>query len=117
MKSLFILNDPPYGTERTYNGLRLARNLFKLDDSAEVTIFLMADAVFTAKAGQKTPDGYYNLERMLKAFVKKGGSVLLCGTCMDARGLTEDELQEGCRRSTLDELTEASIAADKVFVF
>lgn len=117
MKALFILNDPPYGTERTYNGLRLARNLFKFDNSPEVTIFLMADAVLTAKKGQKTPDGYYNLERMLKAFVKKGGTVLLCGTCMDARGLTEDELQEGCRRSTLDELTEASIAADKVFVF
>jgi uncharacterized protein involved in oxidation of intracellular sulfur len=117
MKSLFILNDPPYGTERTYNGLRLARNLFKHDESADVTIFLMADAVLTAKAGQKTPDGYYNLERMLKSFIKKGGTVLLCGTCMDARGLREDELQEGCKRSTLDGLTTASIEADKVFVF
>jgi uncharacterized protein involved in oxidation of intracellular sulfur len=117
MKSLFILNDPPYGTERTYNGLRLARNLFKHDDSADVTVFLMADAVFTAKAGQKTPDGYYNLERMLKVLLKKGGKVLLCGTCMDARGLQEEELQEGCARSTLDELTAVSFEADKVFVF
>ncbi len=117
MKALLILNDPPYGTERTYNGLRLARNLFKHDDSAEVTIFLMADAVLTAKAGQITPDGYYNLERMLKAFVNKGGTVLLCGTCMDARGLREEELQEGCKRSTLDELTQVSIETEKVFVF
>ena len=117
MKSLFILNDPPYGTERTYNGLRLATNLCKKDESAEVTVFLMADAVFTAKAGQTTPNGYYNLERMLQVLLKKGASVFLCGSCMDARGLKEEELLEGCKRSTLDELTEASIATEKVFVF
>ena len=117
MHVLFILNDPPYGTERTYNGLRLANNLFKKSESVEVTVFLMADAVSTAKSGQKTPEGYYNLERMLKGFVVRGGKVLLCGTCMDARGLLEEELREGCRRSTLDELTELTLAADKVLVF
>ena len=46
----------------------------------------MADAVICAKAGQKTPDGYYNVERMLKPFTRHG-KVLLCGTCMDARGM------------------------------
>lgn len=117
MKSLFILNDPPYGTERTYNGLRLATTLYKKDGSAEVTVFLMADAVLTAKAGQKTPNGYYNLERMLKVLVRNGAEILLCGTCMDARGLKDEELLEGCKRSTLNELTEASIATEKVFVF
>jgi len=66
MKHLIILNDPPYGTERCYNGLRLAHALFKSDADAEVTIFLMADSVVCAKKGQKTPDGYYNVERMLK---------------------------------------------------
>ena len=45
MKYLFILNDPPYGTERTYNGLRLATNLLKKDPAAEVVVFLMGDAV------------------------------------------------------------------------
>ena len=59
MKALFILNDPPYGTERCYNGLRLANALVKTDPSAEVTLFLMADAVSCGKKGQKTPDGYY----------------------------------------------------------
>ena len=68
MKALFILNDPPYGTERCYNALRLANALVKSDAAAEVTVFLMADAVSCCKKGQKTPDGYYNLERMLKRF-------------------------------------------------
>ena len=117
MKALFILNDPPYGTERTYNGLRLANNVFKKNESAEVTVFLMGDAVSAAKAGQQTPNGYYNLERMLKALIARGGKLLSCGTCMDARGMQEQELLEGSCRSTLDELTELTLVADKLLVF
>lgn len=116
MKTLLILNDPPYGTERVYNGLRVAHALARHDPQAEITVFLMADAVLTAKAGQKTPDGYYNLERMLKLVIAKG-QVLLCGTCLDARGITEAEIIPGARRSTMDELASATIAADKVLVF
>jgi uncharacterized protein involved in oxidation of intracellular sulfur len=117
MKALFILNDPPYGTERCYNGLRLAHGLLKRDPAVDVTVFLMADAVLAAKRGQKTPDGYYNLERMLKRVVAAKGRVLLCGTCMDARALAETDMMEGARRSTMDELSEATLAADKVLVF
>ncbi len=72
MKYLLVLNDPPYGTERCYNGLRLANSLLKTDENSEVSIFLMADAVLCAKAGQNTPEGYYNIERMLKPIVRKG---------------------------------------------
>lgn len=114
MKILLIVNDPPYGTERSYNGLRLAKAL--IGKQAEVTAFLMADAVGCAKAGQKVPQGYYNLELMVRSVARKG-QVLLCGTCMDARGITDAELLEGARRSTMDELAEHTLAADKVLVF
>jgi len=117
MKALIILNDPPYGTERCYNALRLANALAKNDPTAAVTVFLMADAVSCGKKGQKTPDGYYNFERMLKRFTTGSHRILLCGTCMDARGLTEAELIEGARRSTMDELAQATVTADKVLVF
>jgi uncharacterized protein involved in oxidation of intracellular sulfur len=80
-------------------------------------VFLMADAVVGAKAGQKTPDGYYNMERMLKRVVAGKGEVLLCGTGMDARGLSEADMMEGAHRSTMDELAANTIAADKVLVF
>lgn len=116
MKYLFILNDPPYGTERSYNAMRLADRILKDDDAAEVTVFLMSDAVVCARAGQKTPDGYYNLERMLKPIMRKG-EVLLCSACMDARALADDELVEGARRSSMVELAERMTAADKVLVF
>jgi uncharacterized protein involved in oxidation of intracellular sulfur len=117
MKALFIINDPPYGTERVYNALRLAHALPKKDPAAEVSLFLMADAVLAAKAAQKTPEGFYNIERMLKRVLAAKGRVLLCGTCMDARGLTDSEIMEGARRSTMDELAAATIEADKVLVF
>ena len=117
MKILFILNDPPYGTERCYNALRLAHGLLKKDPHAEITLFLMADAVLCAKSGQNTPNGYYNLERMLKRVLAGKGRVLLCGTCMDARGLGEAELTSGARRSSMDELTASTLDADKVLTF
>ncbi len=117
MKTLLILNDPPYGTERVYNALRLAHALLKKEPPNEVTIFLMADAVVAAKAGQKTPDGYYNVERMLKRVLGGKGTVLLCGTCMDARGLDDAAVMEGARRSTMDELATATVEADKVIAF
>jgi uncharacterized protein involved in oxidation of intracellular sulfur len=114
MTTLFILNDPPYGTERSFNGLRLAKALSGQGEA--VGVFLMADAVVCAKAGQKVPQGYYNLELMVKAVARKG-EVLLCGTCMDARAIGDDELIEGTRRSTLAELAERTLAAARVLVF
>ncbi len=68
---LFILNDGPYGNERPYNALRLAMNLAKLPD-AQVQVFLMGDGVNCAMAGQKTPNGYYNVERMLQSIARQG---------------------------------------------
>jgi uncharacterized protein involved in oxidation of intracellular sulfur len=112
-----ILNDPPYGTEGVYNGLRLATNLLAKNEEAEVSVFLLGDAASAAKAGQQTPNGYYNVERMLASALRKGATVRVCGTCMDARGLTDTELVEGAARSTMDELTELTVDADKVLVF
>ncbi|ALP53727.1 hypothetical protein Tel_11585 [Candidatus Tenderia electrophaga] len=117
MKILIILNDAPYGSERSYNALRLAKSLTKRDP-AELTLFLMADAVTCARQGQKPPSGYYNIELMLKAVLRHENSrALLCGTCMDARGLTDEELIDGAQRSDMEALSTATCDADKVLVF
>lgn len=116
MKTLLILNDPAYGTERSYNGLRLAASLAKRDDS-EVRVSLIGDAVSCAMANQKVPDGYYHLDRMILSAARHGAEVGCCGICMDARGITDDHLAEGARRSTLDELTDWTLWADKTVTF
>ena len=112
--TLLIINDAPYGNERAYNALRLADALAARDQA--VRLFLMADAVTCAKSGQKVPEGYYNVQIMLGKVVRKG-EVGLCGTCMDARGLRDEELIEGAKRSTLSQLADWTVEAEKVLVF
>jgi len=116
MKLLIILNDPPYGTEKSYNGLRLAGSLAK-HKNTEIKLFLLGDAASCAKKAQHVPQGYYNIEIMLKGVTRRQGEIGVCGTCMDARGITEEELSDGARRSTLTELTEWTLWADKIIVF
>lgn len=113
--TLFVLNDAPYGNERAYNGLRLAGALAAKEDQA-VRLFLMADAVGCAKSGQKVPEGYYSVQIMLGKVARKG-EVGLCGTCMDARGLRDEEMIDGARRGTLAQLADWTAEADKVLVF
>jgi uncharacterized protein involved in oxidation of intracellular sulfur len=117
MKILFICNDAPYGTEKAYNALRLAMALQKEAVDTEIYIFLLADAVTCAMPRQNTPQGYYNLERMLKAVLQKGGQVKVCGTCLDARGMQEISLLEGVETSNMAQLAQWTLTADKVLSF
>lgn len=112
---LMILNGPAYGADETFNAVRLAVALSGKE--CEVRVFLMGDSVTCAVAGQKTPDGYYALDRMLKRFARHGGQIACCGTCMDARGLTEEHLIEEAPRSTMDALADWTLEADQVLVF
>lgn len=116
MNTLLVLNDAPYGSERAYNGLRLAGSLAR-QESVQLKVFLIGDAVSCAKAGQKVPSGYYNVETMLKAAVRHGAVVGACGSCIDARGIAETELIEGAHRGSMEELTAWTVEAEKVLTF
>ena len=116
MKALFILNDPPYGTERSYNALRLAGSLAK-QPGVQTRVFLIGEGATCAHRNQKLPPGHYNIEIMLKAIIRNGGEIGVCSSCMDARGFTDADLAEGAKRSSMDELTTWSAEADKVLVF
>lgn len=116
MKTLVILNDPPYGSERSYNGLRLAGALAKREGTA-MRVFFMGDAAACGKSGQSTPHGFYNIERMVRAVAQAGGEIGVCASCMDARGIRDAELAEGARRSSLEELVTWTGWAEQVLVF
>lgn len=117
MKILIIINDAPYGTEKAYNALRLANQLGKDHETAQVRIFLIADAVACALPNQTTPNGYYNIERMMKLALTKGAKVGICGSCSEARGLKADGFIEGAEPSTMAELASWVVDSDKVIVF
>lgn len=116
MNLLFIVNDPPYGTERAYNALRHTHAVAKAPETA-VKLFLMADAVQCARQGQTVPQGYYNVERMITIAVRQHVEVGACGSCMDARALPDDALIPGVHRSSMDELSLWTLWADKVLVY
>ncbi len=117
MKILILINDAPYGTEKAYNALRLANQLGKAYPDIEVRIFLMADAVFCALNNQNTPNGYYNIERMLKFSISKGAKVKICGSCADTRSIRNLPVIDGCEISTMTELTQWVVESDKVITF
>jgi uncharacterized protein involved in oxidation of intracellular sulfur len=111
-----IINDAPYGNERPYNAIRLAMALVRQGER-DLHLFLMGDAVVCALAGQNTPQGYYNVERMLKGLIGRA-TISTCSTCMDARGIKDEDLSEGINRgSTSPQLAEWVAASDKVLVF
>jgi uncharacterized protein involved in oxidation of intracellular sulfur len=116
-KVLILINDAPYGTEKAYNALRLAMQIQKDYETSELCVFLMADAVTCAIPDQSTPNGYYNIERMLKTIILKNGKVKLCGSCSEARGLKNILLIEGTELSTMKELTQLTMECDKVITF
>jgi uncharacterized protein involved in oxidation of intracellular sulfur len=116
MNITIILNDAPYGSERTFNALRLADTLLTLDEDVTLTVCLLGDAVWCAKQGQQTPDGYYNIGRLLRPVLRRG-LVLVCETCMAARGLQAQDLLEGCRQARLGEVGMMVLDADKVLTF
>jgi uncharacterized protein involved in oxidation of intracellular sulfur len=68
---LLIINNGPYGNERPFNALRLALNLVKRSGTS-VRVFLTGDGVACARRGQTTPDGHYNIERMVKSLARRG---------------------------------------------
>lgn len=117
MSILILINDAPYGTEKAYNAFRLAMALQKDHPTVQVNVFLMADAVGCAVPNQNTPQGYYNIERMMKSVLGRGGKVKACGTCADARGIRNVRLIEGAEISNMAELAQWSVDADKVFTF
>jgi uncharacterized protein involved in oxidation of intracellular sulfur len=111
-----VLNDAPYGSERTYTALRLADVMLTLDEDLDLTVCLLGDAVWCAKREQQTPEGFYNIGRMLRPVLRRG-LVLVCETCMAARGLRSQDLLEGCRQAKLGEVGMVVLDADKVLTF
>jgi len=108
-----ILNDAPYGNKRSYNGLRLA--LARAEE--DVRIFLMADAVFCALENQTTPNGYYNIARMLKSLLKRGANIHMRGSCSDARGVSENQVIREVVKSDMATLAGWVKETSKTLVF
>ncbi len=114
MKTLIILNGAPYGNENAYNALRIAMQLQKDYPDGQIWIYLIADGVFCSLANEKTPNGYYNIEKMVESIIQHGGIIKMCTSCGEARGIKETKLAEGVEWSNLKTLTDWIVQSDKV---
>lgn len=117
MKILIIMSRAPYGDEATFNALRLTMALQADEAKPDVTLFLMGDATACVLPNQMTPQGYYNIERMIGSIISKGARVLACSSCLQARGLMEMDLIESAEQSTMPQLARLVAEADKVLTF
>ena len=117
MNALIIFNRNPYdGTDVTWNGLRLAEQLFNI--GLEVNIFLMNDSVDLARDAATPSEGYFDLGKMLKELIAKSVSVKVCGTCKVRCGIHKGEPYfEGAQEAKMTELAQWIKEADKVISF
>ena len=116
MEYLLVLNDSPYGSQRTYNALRLAGALAQ-GATMGVSIFLLGDGVASGLRMQSPADASYNTEEMLRLLAAQGVSIGACRTCLEARGIDDATLVAGINRRTLDDLRTWTEEATKVLVF
>lgn len=116
-KLLFIFNESPYGTEKTFNGLRLALNFQEeYAQKTEIKLFFFSDSVLSGLAGQNPKEGA-NIQQALEILTNQGAEAKLCTTCANTRGVANLPLVEGVQLGTLDDVAAWTLWADKVVNF
>lgn len=116
MRILIILNDSPYSSQRSYNGLRLALNLCKSAEN-QLKVFLFGDGVVCG-LGQPAPlNAFYNVQELLGALAQRNVPIAACKTCLEQRGISDEMLLAGVGRSTLEDLTNWTEDSEKVLTF
>ena len=114
MKILVIVNGPAYGSDETFNALRLATALAQRDD-VQPRVFLMGDAV--CRRRPENPGRLLHARPHAEDVRPPWGQLACCGTCLDARGLTKDHLIDEPTRSSMDELAAWVVESEKVLTF
>jgi uncharacterized protein involved in oxidation of intracellular sulfur len=117
MKVMIVLNDAPYGSEKAYNALRLARALQKQQPDMELRIFLLENGAFCALPDQAPPQGFYNAGEMLQRIIAGGAAVEACATCAEARGLKNIPLIEGVKVTSIRRMAEWTADSDRIITF
>ncbi len=111
-----IINDLPYSScDKAWNGLKLGLTLLAYDQ--KVTLFLIDDGIDVGRQNHQIPEGEANLEELLKDFLKEGGRVKACRTCIESNGVSKEPLIEGIRATDMDDLSTYVTNSDKVISF
>ncbi|MCD4732999.1 DsrE family protein [bacterium] len=122
MTILFIINEHPFGNERTWNALRLARRMSQRDN-IEIRLFFFSDSVFCASEKPEFKSGAYDAERNLTyspaelISTTRNAEVLVCGTCCKTRGVAESDLHDFASIGSLDSLSDWITDSNRVITY
>ncbi len=106
MKIGIILETKEY--EKAWNAFRFAATSKK--QNHEVKVFLMGEAVECEGLTHEK----YNVDEQLNNFIKVGGEILACGTCLKSRQL---DSTGACPISTMVDCVNMVVWADKTVTF
>ena len=106
-----VIGDGQYTKERPYTMLRFAYS--SLLEDHKVNIFLVEDGIYVGKKNQD-PTTYDNVGKWMENVLEEGAKVLVCGVCMKARGMTEDELMDGLKKTTMTGFVKMCEEADNI---
>ena len=94
--------------EVAWNALRFG--VTAKDEGHAVRVFLVNSGVEV----ERIRDPKFDVLKQLERFVKRGGQVLACGTCLDTRDMDGSAV---CPVSTMKELLEIVVESDRVVTF
>jgi sulfur relay (sulfurtransferase) complex TusBCD TusD component (DsrE family) len=94
--------------EKAWNAFRFA--IAAIKSKHEVKVFLMGEAVESEGLVHEK----FNVDKQLNIFIKEGGEILACGTCLKSRNLNGTE---ACPMSTMVDCVKMVEWADKVLTF
>ena len=109
-----VISESPYGREKPYTALRFA--LSSLVDEHNVNLFLVQDGVFVGLKEQ-APKQYPNHFELLETFLEEGGKLRVCGVCINARGVSQEDLIDGAEVVGMHEFVDWVAESGNVLMF
>jgi tRNA 2-thiouridine synthesizing protein D len=108
-----ILTEGPFQTEKWETAANIAKAA--LDKGHSVEIFLFMDGVYNALAGQAFPEREKQPMDSFREILEKGGKIVACGVCTNARGLEGGKnFIKGAKVGGLPDLSEMIDKADRL---
>mgnify|MGYP001033633511 CR=1 FL=1 len=109
-----LLFSTPYGYESTDTAVKMAQTALRMGH--QVSIFAYGDGVHGFTVGQR-PKGIPNAEQNMSSLIEQGLAVQLCGTCLNYRGIADNLLLNGAKRSSLSNLCKLISESDVFITF
>ncbi len=113
--TIVIQNAPYKSDNKAWHALRFAGAA--LVEDMTVRLHLLDNGVEVGQKNQQVPEGFVNLEELLKELMEYGIEVRACGTALDHCAIDEDAMIDGVERGSMKALAAWVKTSDNVMTF